>query len=91
MWLCWKGCYCLQIIEKENTIVCLIIWYIHFRLGVLPNFDTDFWKNTYYDPPLCAYSGHVLGLDTAEQMFMAETKFKFDPKVSLLKLHLIRW
>nr|CAB3265516.1 regulation of enolase protein 1-like [Phallusia mammillata] len=50
-------------------------------LWVRPDFETDFWKNTYYDPVLDVYNGHVLGLDTAEKMFVAETRFSFDPKV----------
>ncbi|XP_076822322.1 uncharacterized protein LOC143468805 [Clavelina lepadiformis] len=49
--------------------------------GVLPNFQTDFWKNTYYDPVLQAYNGHVLGSDIIEKMFMAEAHFTFNPKV----------
>ncbi|XP_002119688.2 uncharacterized protein LOC100178356 [Ciona intestinalis] len=50
-------------------------------LAVVPGFETDFWKNTYYDPVLRAHSGNVLGLETEEKMFLAETQFSFDPKM----------
>ena len=51
-------------------------------LAVIPHYETDFWKNTYYDPVLQAYNGHVLGVDTSENMFLVETHFSFKPFVS---------
>nr|XP_039252144.1 regulation of enolase protein 1-like [Styela clava] len=50
-------------------------------LQIEPNYKTDFWRNTYYEPVLQAYNGHVLGLGMSEQNFVAETRFAFNASI----------
>ena len=51
-------------------------------LKVTPEAKTDFWQQTYYDPPLVSSNGHIFAYEVPKacaSQWSAEVKFSLDP------------
>eukprot|EP00736_Rhodelphis_marinus_P008143 Rmarinus@m.936 len=48
-------------------------------LSVNPDSETDFWKRTYYTPPIDKENGHIFGRTLPETDTVMETHFSYNP------------